>query len=380
MTVSNDTKTITQVPLLDLQIQYEPIKEDILKAIKEVFESKRFIMGPKITQLEEEIAKYCHCKHAIGVSSGTDALVISLMALGIGPGDEVITTPFTFFATAGSISRVGATPVFVDIDPETYNISPDLIEQKITSKTKAIMPVHLFGQMADMDKIMALAKKHELSVIEDAAQAIGCNYKSASDSQVKWAGSVGDVGCFSFFPSKNLGCCGDGGIVTTNDDVLAEKLRILRVHGSKPKYYHHVIGGNFRLDPLQAAVLLVKLPYLEEQHQKRQANASFYTQQLKDQVKTPFIKEGYRMIYNQYVIRSENREEIQEALNNNKVGNAVYYPVPLHLQPCFKYLGYSNGDCPESEKAAAEVVAIPIYAELTDEQKGYVVEVVKAVF
>jgi dTDP-4-amino-4,6-dideoxygalactose transaminase len=370
--------TITKVPMLDLQAQYEPIKDEVLEAIKEVFDSKQFIMGPKIVALENEIATYCGCKHAIGVSSGTDALIISLMALGIGAGDEVITTPFTFFATAGSISRVGATPIFVDVDPDTYNINPDLIEAKITSKTKAIIPVHIFGQMADMDKIMDIAKKHNLKVIEDAAQAIGCNYKSSVDGKIKEAGSVGDTGCFSFFPSKNLGCCGDGGIVTTNNDELAEKMRVLRDHGSKPRYYHHTIGGNFRLDALQAAVLSVKLKGLEDQHAKRNANAQFYNDALKDTVKIPTVKDGFRMIYNQYVIRSENREPIQQSLQDNNIGNAIYYPVPLHLQPCFAYLGYKEGDCPEAEKAAQEVLAIPVYSELTVEQKDYIVKAINS--
>jgi len=245
-----------KVPMLDLNAQYEPMKDNVLQAMKDVFDSKRFINGPQIKELEEKLAEYCHCKHAIGVTSGTDALLISLMAFDIGEGDEVITTPFTFFATAGSIFRVGAKPVYVDIDPKTYNIDPDLIEEKITENTKAIIPVHIFGQCAEMDKINEIAKKHGLFVIEDGAQAIGSEYKG------KRAGSLGDVGCFSFFHSKNLGCCGDGGLVTTNNDGFAEKIRILRQHGSKPKYYHKIIGGNFRLDTIQAAVLLEKFPYL----------------------------------------------------------------------------------------------------------------------
>lgn len=363
------TTSQVTVPLLDLQAQYNGIEDQVLQAMKDVFDSKQFIMGPKITELEKQIAEYCQCDHAIGVSSGTDALIISLMALDIKAGDEVITTPFTFFATMGSIARVGATPVFVDIDPDTFNIDVSKIEEKITDKTKAIMPVHLFGQMAEMDPIMALAEKHGLAVIEDAAQAIGSGYKG------KRAGSIGTVGCFSFFPSKNLGACGDGGIVTTNDAKLAEKLRVMRVHGSKPKYFHHMIGGNFRLDPIQAAVLLVKLPLLEGQHQQRMANAEYYNQNLKKGT-LPIIADNRRMIYNQYTIRFENRSEIEALLNENNVGNAIYYPVPAHMQGCFAYLGYKEGDFPESEKAAREVLSIPIYAELTDEQKEKVVAVI----
>lgn len=364
--------SVTNVPLLDLQAQYEPIKKDVLRAIEEVFDSKQFILGPKVEELEVEVAKYCQAKHAIGVSSGTDALIIALMALDIKEGDEVITTPFTFFATAGSIHRVGATPVFVDIDPKTFNIDPSKIEEKITSKTKAIMPVHLFGQMADMDAIMAIAKKHNLRVIEDSAQAIGSEHRG------RRAGSIGDIGCFSFFPSKNLGCCGDGGIVTTNDDQLAERLKIMRVHGSKPKYYHHVVGGNFRLDPIQAAVLLVKLPLLESQHEGRTKNAEFYNKNLKN-FTPPYVDPNCRMIYNQYTLRTEKRDEVESKLNEKKVGNAIYYPVPLHLQDCFKDLGHKVGDFPESEKAAKEVISIPIYTELNQDQLTYVVDALNSI-
>ena len=363
------TKTITHVPLLDLQAQYASIKEEVLASITEVFNSKQFILGEKVEELEKEIASYCHTKYAIGVSSGTDALIISLMALDISNGDEVITTPFTFFATAGAIQRVGATPVFVDIDPKTYNIDPKKIEEKITEKTKAIMPVHLFGQMADMDPIMELAKKYSLYVIEDAAQAIGSEYKG------KRAGSIGTTGCFSFFPSKNLGCCGDGGIVTTNDAELAEKLRIFRVHGSKPKYYHSYVGGNFRLDPIQAAVLQVKLPLLESQHLGRQKNAEFYNKTIKKGL-LPHVETYSRMIYNQYTLRFKNRDAVETTLNKATIGNAIYYPVPLHIQKCFAHLGYSEGDFPESEKAAKEVISIPIYTELTHDELSYVAETI----
>ncbi len=392
-----------KVPMLDLNAQYEPIKEDVLKAIKDVFDSKRFINGPQIAELEGKIAEYCQCKYAIGVSSGTDAILVSLMALGIGYGDEVITTPFTFFATAGCIYRVGAKPVFVDIDHKTYNINPDLIEEKITDKTKAIIPVHLFGQTAEMDKINEIAKKYNLYVIEDAAQAIGSEYlpcginitqnksnynkNSIPQGEGKRAGSIGDVGCFSFFPSKNLGCCGDGGMVTTNNQELANKIRILRAHGSKPKYYHKIIGGNFRLDTIQAAVLLVKFPLLEKWHKGRQKNAAYYNERLsarsgsalsgKDTVETPYVAPNNRMIYNQYTIRTKDRDKLQKHLKESNIGNAIYYPVPLHLQECFAYLGYKEGDLPESEKAAKEVISVPIYPELTDEQKDYIVEEVK---
>ena len=274
------TQTINKVPLLDLQAQYEPIKDDVIAAITDVFNSKQFIQGPKVVELESMIKDYCNAKHAIGVSSGTDALIVSLMAMGIGHGDEVITTPFTFFATAGSIHRVGATPVFVDIDPETYNLDVSQIESKITNKTKAIMPVHLFGQLADMAPILNLAKTHDLYVIEDAAQAIGA--KQTIDGVTHSAGSLGSVGCFSFFPSKNLGGCGDGGVVTTNDDELGERIRLFRTHGAKERYYHDHVGGNFRLDPIQAAVLSIKLPRLNGQHDGRRKNATYYNEHLKN--------------------------------------------------------------------------------------------------
>ncbi len=369
------TQTINKVPLLDLQAQYEPIKHDVIKAITDVFDSKQFIQGPKVIELEKMINEYCGTKHAIGVSSGTDALIVSLMAMGIGHGDEVITSPFTFFATGGSIHRVGATPVFVDIDPLTYNMDVSQIEKKITSKTKAIMPVHLFGQLADMKQIMEIAKAHDLYVIEDAAQAIGA--KQTIDGIEKSAGSIGSVGCFSFFPSKNLGCCGDGGVVTTNDDELGEKIRLFRMHGAKEKYFHDYVGGNFRLDPLQAAVLCVKLPHLNSQHEGRRKNAAFYNKHIKS-VQTPTEKDGNYMIYNQYTVRTSKREQLIEILKQNNIGNAIYYPLPLHIQKCFDHLGYSTGDLPESETAGNEVVSIPIYSELTDAHLEYVVEKVNS--
>ena len=360
------------VKLLDLDRQYAGKEDLIMAAIKEVFDSKQFIMGPKVLELEQAIADYTQTNHAIGVSSGTDALLVALMALGIQAGDEVITTPFSFFATAGSIARLGATPVFVDIDPKTYTINPELIINKITDKTKAIIPVHLFGQCADMDAIMAIAQDYGLYVVEDAAQAIGA--KGLFQGQLRQAGSMGHLGCFSFFPSKNLGCCGDGGMVTTHDSELAEKCRVLRVHGSKPKYYHHVVGGNFRLDPIQAAVLLVKLPFLNDQHEQRRSNATYYDKHINDDYIKPFIKDDYYMIYNQYTLRSTQRESVLARLKSHDIGAVIYYPVPLHLQACFSYLGYQQGDCPEAEKAAKEVFSIPVYSELLQEELAYVVD------
>ena len=363
------------VPLLDLKAQYAGIKAEIEPVLREVVESQYFILGPKVQECEKAIASYCACSHAVGVTSGTDALLVAMMAEGIGPGDEVITTPYTFFATAGSIARLGARPVFVDIDPATYNINPAGIEAKITSKTRAIMPVHLYGQMADMDPILEIAARRKLVVIEDAAQAIGSEYKG------RRAGSVGQYGCFSFFPSKNLGCFGDGGIVTTNDPARAEKLSILRQHGSKPKYYHKVIGGNFRLDALQAAVVTIKLRHLDAWTAGRQSNARRYdtlfaAAGLTDRIVRPKVAAN-RHIFNQYVIRVLRRNELQAFLKEKGVGTEVYYPVPMHLQECFAYLGHKQGAFPESEKAALETVALPIYPELTDAQAEYVVECIK---
>lgn len=361
------------VPLLDLKAQYAPIREQILKAMTEVLDSCHFINGPQVAQLEEAVAKYSECKAACGVSSGTDALLCALMTLGIGSGDEVITTPYTFFATAGSIWRAGAKPVFVDIDLETYNIDASKIEAAVTKKTKAIMPVHLFGQMADMDEIMAVAKKHKLSVIEDAAQSIGSLYKGRK------SGSIGTVGCFSFFPSKNLGTLGDGGMIVTQDEALGERLRQCRNHGSKPKYYHKWVGGNFRLDTIHAAALLVKLPYLDRWSEMRRANAAKYNAHFADcpAVKTPVIRDYNKTIFNQYVIRVKKRNELQAFLKEQGIGTEVYYPVSMHEQECFAALGYKKGDFPMSEKAEAETLALPIYSELTDEQIAYVAGKVK---
>jgi dTDP-4-amino-4,6-dideoxygalactose transaminase len=309
------------------------------------------------------------------VTSGTDAILNSLMSLDIGHGDEVITVPFTFFATVGCIARTGARPVFVDIDPKTYNINPSLIEAVVTERTKAIMPVHLFGQMADMDAIMEIAGRCNLAVIEDAAQSITSTYKE------RRAGSIGTAGCFSFFPSKNLGGIGDGGMIVTNDEKLYERLYIMRNHGGRPKYYHKFVGGNFRLDPIQAAALLVKLPYLERWSEGRRCNAAYYDKKFAGTiVQTPFIREDCRSIYNQYVIRLPKRDEVVAHLRKSNIGCEIYYPVPMHLQECFEYLGYAEGDFPQAEKAAREVLALPIYPELTDEMKDYVAETILSFF
>jgi len=360
-----------EVPLLDLKAQYAGIKDQVLAAVAEVLESQVCIGGPKVAQLEQAIARLCDCKYAVGVSSGTDAILITLMSLDIGPGDEVITTPFTFFATAGSIARTGARPVFVDIDPRTFNINPALIEKAITPRTKAIMPVHLFGQMADMDPIMAIAERYGLAVIEDAAQSISSTYKGRK------AGSIGTAGCFSFFPSKNLGAAGDGGMVVTNDQALYDRLVVMRNHGSKPKYYHKYIGGNFRLDPIQAAVLLVKLPYLDQWSAKRRANAAYYNSRFKGTaIQIPYVSPDCVSIFNQYCIRVPNRDGLRKYLADKKIGCEIYYPLPLHLQECFRYLGYKEGDLPESERAAREVIALPIYPELTSQMLAYVADTV----
>ena len=375
------TLTVTHVPMLDLNAQYLPVEAKVIEAITRVVQSKQFVMGPQVAELEQALSEYCQVPHAIGVSSGTDALVLALMAIGVGVGDEVITSPFSFFATAGSIARVGATPVFVDIDPETFNIDASQIEAKITAKTKAIIPVHLFGQMADMDPIMDLATRYNLKVIEDSAQSIGAEYRGR-DGVSRRSGSIGHIGCFSFFPSKNLGCCGDGGAVTTTDSELAETLTVLRVHGAKHRYYHELVGGNFRLDTIQAAVLLVKLQELENQHIQRIRNGLVYNDLLAGipGLTLPVDRTPGRMIYNQYTVKTKKRDGLISALNAAKVGNSVYYPVPLHLQECFASLGYQVGDFPKAEAAAQEVLSIPIYAELTKEQQAYVAATIREFF
>ena len=360
------------VPLLDLKAQYSTIKSEVDAAVAEVLESQHFILGPKVEQCEKAIAAYSNCAHAIGVSSGSDALLACLMAEDIDTGDEVITTPYSFFATAGAIARLGAVPVFVDIDPLTYNIDVSQIAARVTSKTRAIIPVHLYGQMADMDAVMTIAQEHSLTVIEDAAQAIGAEYKG------RRAGSIGHYGCFSFFPSKNLGGVGDGGMIVTNDAQRGEKVRVLRGHGAKPKYYHKLIGGNFRLDAIQAAVISVKLPHLDGWTAARQCNAKRYDQLFKDGgvcVALPAVQAN-RHIFNQYVIRTTNRDELQASLKQKGVGTEVYYPVPLHLQECFAYVGHQEGAFPESESAAKETLALPIQPELTETQARFVVECV----
>ena len=366
------------VPLLDLKAQYATVKDEVMEAVGAVFESQWFILGPTVKQCEANVAQYSNCDHAVGVSSGSDALLIALMAEGIGPGDEVITTPYTFFATAGSIARLGATPVFVDICPKTYNIDPGGIESRITDKTKAIIPVHLYGQCAAMDPILEIARQHAVTVIEDGAQAIGAEYKG------RRAGSMGDYGCFSFFPSKNLGAAGDGGMVVTRDDGRGERLQILRVHGSKPKYYHSTVGGNFRLDALQAAVVNAKFPHLDDWSAGRQANAEKYCRLFEEAgltkdglVQLPYVVPDGRHIYNQFVIRVPNRDELRAHLKDHNVATEIYYPVPLHVQECFAYLGGREGDHPESERAAKETLALPIYPELTDRQLAHVVDTIR---
>jgi len=468
------------VPLLDLAAQYASIKPEIDAAIAEVLQSQRFILGPQVKACEEAIAAYSGCAYGIGVSSGTDALLISLMAEGVGPGDEVITTAYSFFATAGCIARLGAKPVFVDIDPTTYNLDPASIDVRCTNRTKALLPVHLYGQMADMDPIMEVAKRHNLVVIEDAAQAIGaeCSARTGFEFGVcsssfpnqelrtknqeprttrRRAGAFGEYGCFSFFPSKNLGAFGDGGMVVTNDPARADKLRVLRAHGSKPKYYHKLVGGNFRLDTLQAAIVLAKLKHLDAWTAARQANASRYDKLFKDSglvdaglIQIPKINppitpiqedsgpsspetrrnlcksvesvddspaprvrnhegnlcksvesvdmtpvsgseprtksvqsvdgSGGRHIFNQYVIRAQRRNELQAYLKDHGIGSEVYYPLPLHLQECFAYLGMKPGSLPESERAAAETLALPVFPELTDDQANYVVDTIKSFY
>jgi dTDP-4-amino-4,6-dideoxygalactose transaminase len=369
------------IPLLDLKAQYATIKAEINAAIQEVLESQHFILGPKVDQCEKAIAAYSQCSHGIGVSSGSDALLACLMAENIGAGDEVITTPYTFFATVGAISRLGATPVFVDIDPVTYNLDIAQIPAKITKKTRAIIPVHLFGQMADMDPIMSLAREYGLVVIEDAAQAIGAEYKG------RRAGSIGHYGCFSFFPSKNLGAIGDGGMVVTNDAQRAENVRILRNHGAKPKYHHRVVGGNFRLDAIHAAVVLAKLPYLDRWTAGRQRNARILDELFSgsglsagedgDAIVGRPAAVSSRHIFNQYVIRVCRRDELQGYLRGKGVGTEVYYPVAMHMQECFAYLGYPVGAFPESERAAKQTLALPIQPELTEPQLRYVAECIR---
>jgi dTDP-4-amino-4,6-dideoxygalactose transaminase len=356
-----------RIPVLDLKAQYAAIRDEVMQEIGEVCESQIFALGPAVAEFEKNVAAYCNSKHAIGVSSGTDALLVSLMALGVKSGDEVITTPFSFFATAGCVVRVGARPVFVDVEPDSYNIDPDAIEEKITEKMRAVIPVHLFGQLARMEAITEIARRHNLAVIEDAAQAIGASRNGTL------AGNFGDCGCFSFYPTKNLGGFGDGGLVTTNSDSLADDIRTLRDHGQKPRYFYKVIGGNFRLDGIQGAVLNVKLKYLDDWNEKRRQNAALYDSLFAGSpVGTPAIDSGNVSIYHQYTVTVPERDELQKYLTANDIGSAVFYPKPLHLQDCFKELGYKEGDMPVAERLCNEVLSLPVYPELSKQEIEYV--------
>jgi len=364
---------VTSVPLLDLKAQYEPLRDEVLAAITRVCDSQRFIGGPEVEGLEQELARTLEVREAVGVSSGTDALLAAMMAIGVGPGDEVITSTYSFFATAGCVSRLGARPVFVDIDPATYNISPAAVATAITPRTRAIIPVHLYGCSAEMDPILEVARDAGIAVIEDAAQAIGATYKGRP------VGGLGTLGCFSFFPSKNLGAFGDGGLVTTNDPALAHRLRLTRNHGMEPKYYHHFVGANFRLDALQAAVLRVKAPHLPAWTEGRRRNAARYRELLAPlaaagRIVLPVEPPDRYHIYNQFVIRVDNRDKVRRVLESRRIGTEIYYPVPFHLQQCFADLGYAAGAFPESERAAASTIALPIYGELTDDQLVYVAD------
>jgi dTDP-4-amino-4,6-dideoxygalactose transaminase len=375
-----------KVPFFDLTPQFRFIEKEIRTALDDVLKSQQFILGPKVEHLEQAIAQYCQTRYAIGVASGSDALLLSLMALGIGFGDEVILPPFTFFATAGAVSRVGATPVFVDIDPITYNIHPSKIEEKITSRTKAIIPVHLFGQCVDMDPLLKITKGKQVFVIEDAAQALGAEYKPLQRPEGRRAGQMGDLGCFSFYPTKNLGAFGDAGMVVTDNPDLAEKIRLLRVHGSQPKYFHKWIGINSRLDAIQAAILIVKLKYLEKWTEERQRRAERYQSLFQDLLPSvpglqlPTIQYKNRHIFNQYVVRFPERNRLRQFLMEAGIGTDIYYPVPLHLQECYSFLEHRRGDFPVSERASEETLALPIYPELAEEQQAFVVDRIKAFY
>jgi len=359
------------VPLLDLKGQYATIRDEVREALDRVIESQHFILGPEVEALEKEVAEYSQCRFAVGLSSGTDALLAALMAFNIGPGDEVLTTSYSFFATAGVIARLGATPVFVDIDPETFNIDPALITGAITARTRAIIPVHLYGQMADMDAILEIGRKHGFPIIEDAAQAIG------AERNGRRAGSLGEMGCLSFFPSKNLGGFGDGGMAITNSAELADRLVMLRNHGFRTRYHNEILGGNFRLDAIQAAVLRVKLKYLDRWTEGRQRNAALYRELIRF-AQLPVERPGGRHIYNQFVIRSSKRDELIAHLKQNGIASEVYYPLPLHLQKCFSDLGYRKGSLPVSEQAAETTLALPIYPELTPEMIRHVASVINS--
>jgi dTDP-4-amino-4,6-dideoxygalactose transaminase len=364
------------VPLFDLKQQHEPLRAELSAAVERVFDTQQFVLGPEVSALEEALARYCQVKHAIGCGSGSDALLLALMALDVKAGDEVITTPHTFFATGGAVARTGARPIFVDIDRRTYNIDPALIEAAINARTRAIIPVHLYGQCAEMDAISEIAARHKLPVIEDAAQAIG------AEDNGRRAGAMGQIGCFSFYPSKNLGAVGEAGLLTTNDDALAKRLRALRVHGGATEYLHREIGFNSRLDALQAAVLRVKLPHLDAWAEARRAKAESYTLLLTNarlpcQLTPPYLRTNARHAFHLYVVRvpAQVRDPLLAHLRAHGIGTKVYYPVPLHLQECFQYLGYKEGDLPEAERAARETLALPMFPELTLEQQQYVVDV-----
>ena len=370
-----------KIPILDLSVQHLQIADEIAAAVTRVLGSQKFILGPEVRELEQELAQYCSCAEAIGCASGSDALLLALMACDVGPGDEVITTPFSFFATVGSIVRLGAKAVFVDIDSATFNMDVSQVQSAMTKRTKAILPVHLFGQCAETETINELARNANVRVIEDAAQAIGAEYRG------RRAGSLGEIGCFSFYPSKNLGGAGDGGLLTTNDSELAETLRILRTHGAKQKYYHERLGINSRLDSLQAAILRVKFRYLDQWADARRANAKRYRELFRDaglgssdHVQLPVESDGSVHVYNQFVIRARDRDRLKAWLAERGVGTEIYYPVPLHLQACFKDLGYKNGDFPESERAALEALAIPVYPELSANAQTYVVETISSFY
>jgi dTDP-4-amino-4,6-dideoxygalactose transaminase len=370
-----------KIPILDLKTQYERIAEEVEQAVTNVLRSQQFILGPEVKEFEQELASYCQVSYAIGCASGSDALLVALMACDVGPGDEVVTTPFSFFATVASIVRLGAKPVFADIDLATFNIDSQLLDRVITKRTKAILPVHLFGQCADMEAINAIAKGCGAWVIEDAAQAIGAEYIG------RRAGSLGNIGAFSFYPSKNLGGAGDGGALTTSDERLAERIRILRAHGAKKKYYHDEVGVNSRLDSLQAAILRVKLRYLEEWSQARRANARHYNTLFAESglihqefVQIPSETGAGLHVFNQYVIRAKRRDHLRVFLGENGIGTEVYYPVPLHLQTCFRSLGYRIGNLPNSEQAAAEALAIPVYPELSSEAQAYIIDKIRSFY
>lgn len=370
---------VMQVPLLDLAAQYAPIRDAVVEAVTRVVDTQKFILGPEVEAFEAEAAAYLGARHAIGVTSGTDALLVAMMALELGPGDEVIVPTYSFFATAGCVSRIGATPVLVDIDPETFNLDVDAVRRAITPRTRAIIPVHLYGQAVEMAPLLALACEHGLQVIEDAAQALGATYDG------KALGTLGRFGCFSFYPSKNLGAAGDAGLVTVNDDEMAARVRLLRVHGAQRTYHHEKVGGNFRMAALQAAVLRVKLPHLEAWTEARRRNADRYRALFAElapdvPVHLPIERAGRRHIYNQFVIRAERRDALRDHLRASGIGCEIYYPVPFHLQPCFAYLGVPPGALPESERAAQETLALPIYSELTEPQQRYVVETIAAFY